>query len=334
MHLHRVFSTIDAHAGGQPLRIVTSGVPPLPGRSVMERRAHLATHHDHIRRLLLLEPRGHDDMYGAVLTPPSVAGADYGVIFMTNEGYSTMCGHGIIALTTALIETGTWPNVSQETRITYETPAGVIQARATVDRERVTAVRFRNVPSFRFRKGLEINVRGRRVQVDVAFGGAWYAIIPDHALGLDLGQVRSRDLIEAGMAVKRAVSATIDVVHPERNDIAGLYGTIVTGPPSSGDSSIRNATIYAEGALDRSPCGTGTAALVACQAADGELGIGDTLVNESLNGSVFTGRIVMSAKVGDHDAVIPEISGRGAVTGLHQFLLDGDDPIQDGFRLT
>lgn len=333
MHVRRVFSTIDSHAGGQPLRIITSGIPPLPGSSLLQRRARLRDQHDDIRRLLLLEPRGHDDMYGAVLTAPSTPGADYGVIFMTNEGYSTMCGHGIIALTTALIDTGTWTEVSSETRITYDTPAGVVQARASVSRERVTAVRFRNVPSFRLAKDLEIEVGGRSLQVDVAFGGAWYAIVSEEELGVNLGKTPAHDLARIGMAVKRAVSNAIDVVHPENDELSGLYGTIITGPPTSSDSTMRNVTVYAEGAIDRSPCGTGTAALVACMAADDELHVGDPLINESLNGSIFSGRIVQSAKVGEFVAVVPEISGRGAVTGLHQFILDGDDPIQDGFRV-
>jgi proline racemase len=244
-----------------------------------------------------------------------------------------MCGHGIIALTTALIETGTWTDVSTETRITYDTPAGVVQARASVDRGRVTAVRFRNVPSFRFAKDLAVEIDGRAVRVDVAFGGAWYAIVPDAALGLRLGRTPARVLADTGMAVKRAVSNALDVVHPEDDELSGLYGTIITGAATSPDFTMRNATVYADGAIDRSPCGTGTAALVACMAADGELEVGDTLSNESLHGSVFTGRIVQSATVGELPAVIPEISGRGAVTGLHQFILDSDDPLQDGFRI-
>ena len=331
MLLKRIFSTIDAHAAGQPLRIITHGVPPLPGASLRERRERLRTRHDDIRRLLLHEPRGHADMYGAVLTRPSSADADYGVIFMTNSGYSTMCGHGIIALTTALIETGAFPDQGPETRITYETPAGVIQARASVDRGRVRAVRFRNVPAFRLAKDLEIVVNEAPISVDVAFGGAWYAIVPAEALGLCLEKPRSLDLIDAGMAVKYAVGAVLDVVHPVDGELAGVYGTIITGPPASQDSSLRNATIYADGAIDRSPCGTGTSALIACRAADGELSVGDTLVNESIIDTVFTGRIVMDATVGEFPGVVTEIAGSGAVTGLHQFLVDPGDSIGEGF---
>ena len=333
MLLNRIFSTIDAHAAGQPLRIITHGVPPLPGASLRERRELLRTKHDGIRRLLLHEPRGHADMYGAVLTPPSSTDADYGVIFMTNGGYSTMCGHGIIALTTALIETGTFPEQGPETRITYETPAGVIQARASVDRGRVRAVRFRNVPAFRLARALEIVVHVRSVTVDVAFGGAWYAIVPAEALGLSLRDARSLDLIDAGMAVKHAVANAIAVAHPLDDELAGMYGTIITGPPSSPDSSLRNVTIYADGAIDRSPCGTGTSALIACRAADGELAVGDTFVNESIIDTLFTGRIVMDVPVGEFPGVVTEIAGSGAVTGLHQFIADASDAIGEGFLL-
>lgn len=333
MHIQRVFFTIDAHAGGQPLRIVTSGIPPLKGDTVRQRRDWLQANHDDIRRVLLREPRGHADMYGAVLTTPEDPTADYGVIFMTNSGYSTMCGHGIIALTTALIETGVFADQGQETRITYETPAGRIQARATIDKGRVLVVRFRNVPAFRLAKALVVPVKGQDVIVDVAFGGAWYAIVPDQALGLDLSRSSAMEIAAAGMAVKRAAPNAIDVVHPTDPDLAGIYGTIVTGAATSDDSTIRNATVYADGAVDRSPCGTGTSALLACRSADGETRVGESFLNESMTGSVFTGRIVVDTTVGDSPAVITEISGRGAITGLHQFIVDPTDRLGDGFRL-
>lgn len=333
MHIQRVFSTIDAHAAGQPLRVITSGVPPLQGHTIRERRDWFREHHDDVRRVLLHEPRGHGDMYGAVLTAPAAPEADYGVIFMTNSGYSTMCGHGIIALTTALIETGSFTDQGQETRITYEAPAGQIQARASIDKGRVLAVRFRNVPAFRLAKDLVVPVDGADVTVDVAFGGAWYAVVPDHTLGLDLSGASGMQLITAGMAVKRAVSNAIDVFHPTDPDLSGLYGTIITGAPKSEDSTIRNATIYADGAIDRSPCGTGTSALLACRSADSEIKVGDTFINESMTDSVFSGRIVVDTMVDDVPAVITEIAGRGAVTGLHHFVVDPSDPLRDGFRL-
>jgi trans-L-3-hydroxyproline dehydratase len=331
--VRRLFSTVDAHAGGQPLRIVLSGMPPLKGNTYTEKRSYLREHHDDIRRILLQEPRGHKDMYGAVLLRSTTDAADYGVVFMTNEGYSTMCGHGVIALATALIETGTFPSQGPETRITFETPAGLIQARATVSDGRVRAVRFRNVPAFRLVHDLAITVDGQELEVDVAFGGAWYAVVSAEDMGISLRTAKSLDLAHAGMAVKAAVSNAVDVVHPTESDLSGLYGVILVDEPSASDLSMRNATIYANGALDRSPCGTGTSALVACMAAEGTMAVGDTLSNESLTGAVFTGRIVMAATIGDYDGVVTEISGRAAVTGMHQFMVDDDDPLPEGFLL-
>ncbi len=272
-------------------------------------------------------------MYGAVLLRSTTPEADYGVVFMTNEGYSTMCGHGIIALATALIETGQFPSQGPETRITLETPAGLVQARASVADGRVRAVRFRNVPAFRLVHDLEITVGGQAIEVDVAFGGAWYAVVSAEDLGISLGKARSRDLVHAGMAVKAAVSNALDVVHPTDPNLSGLYGVILVDEPSESDLSMRNATIYANGSLDRSPCGTGTSALVACMAAEGTMDVGDTLSNESLTGSVFTGRIVMAATIGEYEGVVTEIAGRAAVTGMHQFMVDYDDPMPEGFLL-
>lgn len=333
MRSDHLYSTIDAHAGGQPLRIVTHGVPPLKGKTLREQRHDLRTNHDLIRRRLLLEPRGHADMYGAVLLPSLHDHADYGVIFMTNGGYSTMCGHGIIALTTALLETGAHPFEGQDGQITYETPAGLITARATIKDGRVVAVRFRNVPAFRLVKDLAIDIDGRALSVDVAYGGAWYAIARAEDLGVYLDAADAPQLIQQGMAVKRAVSNLLDIVHPEDEDIAGLYGTIITGPPKDEDSTLRNATIYADGAVDRSPCGTGTSALVACRQADGLLKVGESFVSESLIDTAFLGRIVEDTTVGDYQAVVSEVSGRGAITGMHQFLVTQGDAVGDGFLI-
>ncbi|MBA2277532.1 MAG: proline racemase family protein [Chloroflexia bacterium] len=330
MRLQRVLTTIDAHAGGEPLRIVTSGVPPLSGATLLERRACLGERYDELRRLLLWEPRGHADMYGAVLTPPDDPAADYGVIFLTNEGYSTMCGHGIIALTTALIETGTFPVDGCEAEIVYNTPAGVVRAWASLDGDRVVEVRFRNVPAFRLAAGIEVEVSVGRVSVDVAFGGAWYAIVAAADLGVEVVPEAAARLVAVGMEVKRAVDAAVTVVHPERADLAGLYGTVITAP-STGEAHGRNVTVYANGAIDRSPCGTGTSARLACLHADGALGQGERFIHESVIGSVFTGRVVGAKTVDDLVAVETEIRGRGFLTGLHTFVVDPTDPLGDGF---
>jgi proline racemase len=327
----RVISTIDAHAAGEPLRIVTAGVPPLPGATVLDRRRRLMERHDDLRRVLLFEPRGHADMYGAVLTPPVSPDADYGVIFLTNEGYSTMCGHGVVALTVALIETGAFPAADGETTVGYDTPAGLVIARADVRDGRVLRVAFRNVPAFVMHRAVPIEVEGLRLEVDVAWGGASYALVEAAAFGLDIVPANARRLTDLGMAVKRAVVDRVAVVHPDEPELRGLYGTILTGPPADPAHGGRNVTVYADGAVDRSPCGTGTSARLAWLHAAGALGVGRPWVHESIIGTTFTGTILEATAVAGVPAVVTEIAGRGFVTGLHQFLVDRDDPTADGF---
>src|ERR671920_1153298 len=230
MRFERVISTIDAHAAGEPLRIITAGLPPLPGATVLERRRYMAEHYDHIRRTLLFEPRGHADMYGAVLTPPVTPGADFGVLFLTNEGYSTMCGHGVIALTTVLLETGMIPRLKPRTEVVYDSPAGLIRAEAAVDNDRVTSVAFRNVPAFRYAVGLDLSTSVGEVRADVSYGGAFYALVDAADLGLEVLPENAGALTRLGMEIKRAVGREIEVVHPDEPELRGIYGTIVSEP--------------------------------------------------------------------------------------------------------
>ncbi|MFM9107539.1 MAG: proline racemase family protein [Chloroflexota bacterium] len=330
MRFDRLISTIDAHAAGEPLRIITAGIPPIHGATMTDRRRWMRDNLDHLRRALLFEPRGHPDMYGAVLTPPVTPGADYGVIFLTNGGYSTMCGHGIIALTTVLIETGMFPAAGERAGIVYDSPAGPIRAEATLAGDRVTAVSFRNVPAFVMHPGVEIETSAGRLTVPVAWGGASYALVEAAALGLEVIPEHARRLTDAGMEIKRAVEATGALAHPEQ-ELHGLYGTILTGPPREPGGDGRNVTIYAEGAVDRSPCGTGTSARLAWMHATGRIAIGQPWVHESILGTAFTGTVVGRTEAGGVPAVETQISGRGFITGFHQFLFDPDDPTAGGF---
>ncbi|MFN8514273.1 MAG: proline racemase family protein [Chloroflexia bacterium] len=318
---------------GEPLRIVTAGVPPLPGGTILERRAAMREHHDDLRRLLMGEPRGHADMYGCLLTPPVTPGATFGVLFMHNEGFSTMCGHGIIALTTALLETGMVARVEPVTELGFDTPAGFVLARAEVGGDRVRRVTFRNVPSFVHTADLPIVVEGREILVDVAFGGAFYALVEASVLapGLAVEPGRAAELIARGMAVKRAVEAAATIAHPDEPDLHGIYGTIITGPAAQAGAHSRNVTIFAEGEVDRSPTGTGVSARLAALLARGEVGAGEEIAIESIIGSCFTGRIVGEARVGDWPAVIPEVGGRGFLSGFCQFMLDPEDEAGRGF---
>jgi proline racemase len=331
MRFERIISTIDAHAAGEPLRIITAGLPPLPGATVLERRRYMAEHYDDVRRTLLFEPRGHADMYGAVLTPPVTTGANFGVLFLTNEGYSTMCGHGVIALTTALLETGMLPRREPRTEVVYDSPAGLIRASADVEGDRVVSVAFRNVPAFRYAQGLDLATSVGPVRADVSYGGAFYALVDATDLGVEVLPENATTLTQLGMEIKRAVDRDIEVVHPEEPELRGIYGTIISEPPRTTDGDGRNITIYAEGAVDRSPCGTGTSAKLACLFADARILCGQPYVHESVIGTTFTGRVLGETSVGPYPAVETEIAGRGFLTGFQQFVVDPEDATAGGF---
>jgi trans-L-3-hydroxyproline dehydratase len=331
MRFERIISTIDAHAAGEPLRIITAGLPPLSGGTVLERRRYMAEHYDDVRRTLLFEPRGHADMYGAVLTPPVTTGADFGVLFLTNEGYSTMCGHGVIALTTALLETGMLPRREPRTKVVYDSPAGLIRASAEVEGDRVVSVAVRNVPAFRYAQGLELATSVGPVRADVSYGGAFYALVDAADLGVEVLPENATTMTQLGMEIKRAVDRDIEVVHPDEPELRGIYGTIISEPPRTTDGDGRNITIYAEGAVDRSPCGTGTSAKLACLFAEGRISCGQPYVHESVIGTTFTGRVLGETSVGPYPAVETEIAGRGFLTGFQQFVVDPEDVTAGGF---
>ncbi len=328
--------TIDAHTAGEPLRLIIDGFPRVEGSTMLERREWVRANCDHLRTALMLEPRGHADMYGALLTEPERPDSDAGVLFMHNEGYSTMCGHGVIAVVTMALERGLIVPRNGDA-IVLDSPAGQIRARARVRRDagstRVERVSFVNVPSFTLHAALPIRLGSREVSVDVAFGGAFYAIVDAESAGLPVRAEYLSDLRRAGMAIKHAVEAAVQVAHPEEPGLNGIYGTIFTGPPSSETAHLRNVTIFAEAEVDRSPCGTGTCAVMAVLAAMGLLGPDQPFVHESIIGTSFHGRVVGETTVGEYPAILPEIEGEAYVTGENVFLIDERDPLRHGFRL-
>lgn len=333
MRWKEMFSTVDAHVGGQPLRLITFGVPRLQAAPLRDQVDEFASRYDYIRGWLLAEPRGHAGMTGALLVPSIDPDIDYGVIFLSAGGYKPMSGHGMIALATALIDSGTVPVDGPDTRINFETLAGPIQARASVDQGRVRGVRFRNVPSFRTHKDLEIPYDGRTVKVDIAYGGNWYAIAHAEDLGVELETNKSLSIKLAGLAVSQAVNEKIEVIHPLYPHLGGLFGTVILGEPQNEESMSRNATVYLDGLIDRSPCGTGMSATMACMVADGELQVGQPFVSESILHSTMTGRVSTLTEIGEYRGIITEIAGRGQVTGMHQFFIDPSDPLGQGFVL-
>jgi trans-L-3-hydroxyproline dehydratase len=329
--------TIDAHTAGEPLRLIGQGFPQVEGRTVLEQREFVREHYDQLRRALMLEPRGHADMYGALLTAPEHPGSHAGVLFMHNEGFSTMCGHGVIAVTTIVIERNliTVPRAADGTaRLVLDSPAGPIAATARMSGGRVTSVSFRNVPSFVLHAALPIRTGTREVRVDVAFGGAFYAIVDSESVGIPVLGERLPELRRVGMEIKHAVENAVKVEHPLEPQLRGIYGTIFTGQPSDETADLRNVTIFADAEVDRSPCGTGTAAVMAVLSAMGILGLPQQVfTHESIIGTKFRGRIAEITSVGEIDAIVPEIEGEAYITGENTFLIDERDPLAFGFRL-
>ncbi len=326
-------TTLETHAAGEPLRIVTGGLDPIPGKTILEKRRYAREHLDGLRRSIVFEPRGHADMYGAILTEPVTPDGDLGVLFMHNEGWSTMCGHGIIALTTALLETGERAGDV----IRYDAPPGRVTATAVRDGDRVREVAFENVPSFAAALDETVRVEGiGEVRYDLAFGGAFYAFVDADALGVPLDASGFRHCIEVGMRIKRAVMANREVRHPEAPDSADLsflYGTILTGRAHEPGADSRNVCVFAEGEVDRSPTGTGVSARVAIEHARGRLRDGATFTVESIIGTRFRGRVLREAKVGPHAAVVSEVAGSAWVVGRSELWIAPNDPLREGFVL-
>jgi trans-L-3-hydroxyproline dehydratase len=319
-------TTIDMHTGGEPLRVIVDGLPPIKGRTVLEKRRYFREHYDHLRTGLMWEPRGHADMYGAVLTPS--ADADFDVFFLHNEGYSTMCGHAIIALTKLAVETG----MVDKNEVTINAPAGKIHATATVAYGQVIETSFCNVPSFLYLRDQHVEVKGiGDVRFDVAYGGAFYAFVDAKDLGLELTVENINRLIAYGRLIKHQVMSQFPIEHPFEDDLSFLYGTIFTGPPLNRADHSRNVCIFAEGELDRSATGTGVSARAALHHARGELHMDERVTIESILGSTMSVRIVKKTMFGPYDAVIPEVGGTASIIGRNEFYFDPEDPFRSGF---
>ncbi|MFZ0012477.1 MAG: proline racemase family protein [Acidimicrobiia bacterium] len=324
-------TVIESHAGGEPFRVVVDGLPDIPGDTVLDRRRYAEENLDPLRRRLMWEPRGHSDMYGGWLGPPTTSEGDLSVLFLHNEGFSTMCGHGIIALSKVVIDTGMVPASQPETTLRIETPAGLVEATSSVFDGRVVSTRFRNVPSFVSGLDLEVFVETiGQVRFDLAFGGAFYAIVDATSLDLDLDD--SLALITRGREIKQAIVASRDIRHPEDDDLGFLYGVIFTGPPLDPSSHSRNVCVFADGEIDRSPTGTGVSARLAILHARGEVAAGRDIIVESITGSRFGGRIV-EVLDGDPERVIPEISGSAHLIGRAEMWFDPVDELGEGFFL-
>jgi len=327
--------SLDAHTGGEPLRIIVQGFPGLRGDTMLERRRFAKEHHDDLRKSLMWEPRGHREMYGCIMTSPVTKDAHFGVLFTHNDGFSTMCGHGIIAVAMAAVQTGLVKQQNPETVVRIDTPAGLVTAFVESQSDRVRSVSFDNVPSYVVALNDSIEVPGLgHIRYDLAFGGAYYAYVDAGQIGLSLKPEEYQRMIDAGRAIKRAVMKKKVIRHPFDEEMSFLYGTILIARSENKDVHSRNVCVFAEGEVDRSPTGTGVSGRLAIHFAKREIRLHETIAVESITGSVFKGAIVKEAKFGDHEAVVPRIEGTASFTGRHEFFIDPEDPLKEGFLLS
>jgi proline racemase len=332
--LARRVHVLDYHTEGEPMRIVESGPRTLGGDTMLARSHDFAHRCDDLRRFVLDEPRGHAAMCAAFLTAPADPRADRGVVFVEPLGVVHMCGHGAIAIATMLVETGAVAMQAPETTVTLDTAAGLVAARVHVAGGCVTGVTIRNVPSYAALLDAKIAVPGVGiVEYDLAYGGHFYAIVDAARLGLGLVPSAAAELIAAGERIRTAIEAAVPLVHPQGEQSRGLLYVQFSGPPSAGDAHAKNAVVVAPGALDRSPCGTGTSARLASLWARGSIAVGEPFVHESIIGTRFVGRVAAVTTVGVQEAVVPEITGRAWLAGIGQLVLRPDDPFPAGFRL-
>jgi proline racemase len=333
MRAARYFAAVDSHTEGMPTRVITGGVPMLPGATMLERKLWFEANMDDVRLLLMNEPRGHGAMSGAILQPPTRSDADWGVLFIEVSGLLPMCGHGTIGVATVLVETGMVEVTEPETVVRLDTPAGLVVVRVAVQDGRAMAVTLRNVPAFLAARDQVVEVDGwGRVEYDMAFGGNFYALVDAASVGVGVDPAREDELIACGAAIIDAIDAVARPVHPEDARISGCHHVVLHEPGRDGADAVAATSIH-PGWLDRSPCGTGTSARLAQLHARGALGVGEAFVNESVIGTRFTGRVVEETTVAGLAAVVPEITGRAWITGMGQYLLADDDPFPAGFRL-
>jgi len=327
--------TIDAHTGGEPLRIIIDGYPELSGNTILEKRKDAKDRFDYIRKALMLEPRGHADMYGAIITEPEKDDSDFGVIFMHNDGYSTGCGHAVLAITKTFVETGLIEKTEPETMIKMDVPSGQIAAFAQVDNGNVQGARFINVPSFveHLDAEIEIPVYGK-IKYDLAFGGAYYAIINvDDNISIDFQPENITEIIKMGMSIKRSISDKVEIKHPLEPDMNFLYGVIFSFSPEIKDNHSRNICVFANGEVDRSPTGTGVSARAAIHYARNELSLDQPIKIESIVGSTFQVSVIKETIINGKGAIIPQVVGTANVISKNVFWIDPKDEIGKGFTL-
>lgn len=323
---------IDSHTMGEATRIIVGGVPVLKGSTVMEKKKYFLEHYDYIRKMAMLEPRGHADMFGALLTEPCDPSADYGVIFLDGGGCLNMCGHGTIGVCTVLVETGMVKVTEPITEITLEAPAGLVRAQVEVKDGEVVQVSFKNVPAFLYKKDVTVDVPelGRKITCDISFGGSFFAIVKDEEMGVEIDPKNLDDIVPKALALRKALNENVEIKHPYL-DITTVDLVEIYGKAKSSDADLQNVVVFGEKQVDRSPCGTGTSAKMADLVARGNLKIGDRFVYESVFQTKFIGVPVEKTTCGDFEAIIPQVTGKAYITGFNDLVLDRRDLLGHGF---
>jgi proline racemase len=334
MKFSRIFIAVDAHTMGEPIRVLVYGIPPIPGKDIAEKQSYFSSNFKDIQHALIREPRGHKNMFGAILMPPTREDCDFGVIFLDNFGFEDMCIHGTIGVVKILIETGFIQPREPITEIAFDTSAGRVVAKAKVKGGTVKEVAVRNVPSFMSHSDIKVEVPGiGAVSIDIAFGGNFYAIVNAQDLGIKVEPEDSERITELGLLIRRLVNERIKVEHPLNRHINSVNLVEICDKPKDPRATYRNAVVFGAGQIDRSPCGTGTSAKMATLYARGLLKINKQIISESIIDTHFRGKIVEITKIGDFNAIIPEITGQAYITGFHQFVIDPEDPLKEGFLI-
>lgn len=334
MKVKRTLQAIDSHTAGEATRIVVGGIPNIKGSTMAEKKEFLEKNHDHIRTGIMLEPRGHNDMFGSVITQPTSDEADFGIIFMDGGGYLNMCGHGTIGAMTCAVETGMVEVTEPETKIVMEAPAGIVHGTVKVEDGVAKEVSFANVPAFLYKQDVELELENiGKVKFDIAFGGSFFAIIHADQLGLKIAPENAGQLTDIAMKFRDQINEEIEIQHPTLAHIKTVDLIEIYDEPTNEEATYKNVVIFGQGQVDRSPCGTGTSAKMATLHAKGELKVGDKFVYESILGTLFRGEILETTKVGEYDAVVPQVTGSAYITGFNTFLFDEEDPLKDGFIL-
>lgn len=334
MKLIKSVHTVDTHTEGESTRVVVGGIPKITGHTMPEKKEWLEKNLDYLRTALMLEPRGHNDMFGAILTEPTVEEADYGIIFMDGGGYLNMCGHGTIGAMTVAVETGMVEVTEPITKVVQEAPAGLIRGEVLVEKAKAKTVSFQNVPSFLYKRDCALELPGYgKIKFDISFGGSFFAIVKAEQVGLSLVPENAEKLKELGIALREIINKEIPVQHPSLPHIHTVDLVEWWSETETKGATLRNCVVFGQGQVDRSPCGTGTSAKMAILFAKGELKIGEEFYYESILGTIFKGEILGTTKVGEYEAVIPRISGSAYITAFNHFVIEEEDPLKYGFVL-